>query len=158
MFKIKLPKCTLLNWLNDQNVKCSALSTHSPHRRLQQDEWRASPGSPAWSVPWTGVSPAGAAAGWPSWGWSLRRPATDRRESGTIRLQTSENSQPKEQVHHLKGDHQIKPHSITLTHCSPSWASCWGDAAVASVEFLFGPSVSAMLTSHTIVAGEEVRV
>lgn len=43
----------------------------------------------------------------------------------------------------------------TLTPHSPSGASCWGEAA--SVEFLFGLSVSAMLTSHTIVAGEEVR-
>lgn len=36
---------------------------------------------------------------------------------------------------------------------SRSWASAWGGAAF--VEFLSGLSVSAMLTSHTIVAGEQ---
>lgn len=38
---------------------------------------------------------------------------------------------------------------------SPPWVSGWGEAA--SVEFLLGPSTSAMLTSHTMVAGEEVE-
>lgn len=114
--KLWFPPSVFSCQLKDQNVKYSALSTHSPHRLLQQeDERRASPGSPVWSARWTGAAPAGAPAGWPRRSWSLRRPATDWRGPGTPRLQTSDTNQTNQQVRCLKGNHQIKPCSTTLT-------------------------------------------
>lgn len=98
--------------LCDENVKQSALLTHSPHRRLQQeDERRASPGSLACSVRWTGVSPAGAAAGWPRTGWTLHRPVTDWRASATTRLQRRDNGRTKTSGSLLE---KVRPSEWTL--------------------------------------------
>lgn len=89
-----------------QNVKHSAVSTYSLHHLLQQeDEQRASAGSPACFLLRTEVVPAGALAGWPRRGWNRHRPVMDWRELETPRLLTSVISQTKQRSQCSESNH-----------------------------------------------------